>query len=67
MNNQISYIKTDENIIINEACISWVKQIDECLFVCVKPSGCVSLHETHKICQKFNTESFNKLNKFFIQ
>ena len=56
MENNQSYIKTDNNIIINEKCIIWVKKIDECLEVCIKSTGCYvkSGGDTHKICKLNN-------------
>jgi len=67
--NTTSYIKTDENIVINEQCIRWIKQMDECLFVCTKSTGCndfVGRHRsTHKVCKSSNPESYAKLNKLF--
>lgn len=38
--NQSNYIKADNNKIINEAQIRWVKQMDDCLYVCTKSDGC---------------------------
>jgi len=35
-----SYIKVDNNKVINENCIRWIKKIDECLEVCIKLNGC---------------------------
>jgi hypothetical protein len=64
-NNQVSYIKADDNKIINEKCIKWVKKISECLEVCVKSDGCRGGIDTHKICKLNNSESYEKLNKFF--
>jgi hypothetical protein len=67
--NTTSYIKTDENKVINEKCIRWVKQMDECLFVCTKSTGCndfVSRHrDSHKVCKSNNPESYAKLIKLF--
>ena len=67
MENNQSYIKMDNNIIINEKCIKWVKKIDECLEVCIKSTGCYvkSGGDTHKICKINNSDSYNKLNKYF--
>ena len=61
---KISFIKTDDNIVINEKCIRWVKKIDECLNICVRSNGC-SPSATHKICKIYNEDSYNKLNKYF--
>lgn len=59
---QGSYIKADDNKIINKKCIIWVKKMNDCLEVCTKISGCSIGHDTHKICKKYNEESYNKLN-----
>ena len=66
-NNQTSYIRTDDNKIINEKCIRWVKKMNECLEVCTKSTGCIGTpnNDTHKICKLNNLHSYNKLNKHF--
>lgn len=65
MENNINiYIKTDENAILNEKCIRWVKKMNECLEVCIKQDGCTS-YSSHKICKSKSSESYNKLNKYF--
>ncbi len=63
-NNQPLYIKADDNKIINEKCIRWVKKMSECLAVCTMSKGC-SIEQTHKICKLNNLDSYNKLNKHF--
>jgi len=63
-NNKGSFIKADDNKIINEKYIRWVKQMDECLAVCCKLDGC-DKHGIHKICKINNLDSYNKLNKLF--
>ena len=61
-----TYIKVDNNKIINESCIRWIKKIDECLEICIKTNGCYgNLIDTHKICKINNNESYTKLNKLF--
>jgi hypothetical protein len=67
MNKEISYIKTDKNVILNEACIRWVKKIDECLEVCAKSNGCYysTYIDTHRICKDISYDSYIKLNKHF--
>lgn len=62
-----SFIKADNNIIINEKCIRWVKKMEHCLAVCTKPAGCNvnTMADAHKICKANNPESYEKLNKFF--
>jgi hypothetical protein len=64
--NKISYLKADDNKIINEKSIKWVKKLSECLEVCTKSLGCsTSNGDTHRICKINNLDSYNKLNKFF--
>lgn len=64
MDSKPSFIKTDNNIIINEACIRWVKKLNDCLQVCAKSNGCVS-DTTHRICKENSPVSFKKLNAHF--
>ena len=61
------YFKTDDNRIINENCIRWVKKMSDCLEVCIKISGCnlEDNKDTHKICKLNNPDSYNKLNEYF--
>lgn len=66
MENNQTYIKTDNNTIINEKCIIWVKKMNECLHVCSKSTGCFyDKEDTHKICKINNLDNYNKLNKYF--
>ncbi len=57
-----TYIKADNNILINEKCISWVAQMDECLIICTKKDGCDirDKRTTHKICKINNPDSYDK-------
>lgn len=64
-NNKVSYIKTDDQIIINERFIRWVKKMDDCLEVCTKSNGCAIKFNTHTICKVNNPDDYHKLNKFF--
>jgi hypothetical protein len=64
--DEISFLKTDDNKIINEACITWVKKMNECLFVCTKTNGCYQ-HNTHKVCKSNSFESYQQLNKYFFK
>jgi hypothetical protein len=64
--NEVSYLKIDDNTIINENCIRWVKKMNECLHVCARPDGCnIEIDDTRKICKINNPESYMKLNQFF--
>jgi hypothetical protein len=62
---ETNFIKTDNNKIINEKCIRWVKKMDECLEVCIKSDGCRDGVNTHKICKLNNPNSYEKLNRLF--
>ena len=64
-NNTNTYIKTDNNIIINEECIRWARKKDDCMELCIKLNSCVSGFEIHKVCKLNNPNSYNKLNYFF--
>jgi hypothetical protein len=65
-NKKQSFITTDDNKIINERYIRWVKKMNECLNICTKANGCnVSGADTHKICKLNSLDSYNKLNKYF--
>lgn len=61
----MNYIKIDDNRIINEKQIRWVKKIDECLKICTKSSGC-GPSEMHTLCKINNEESYLKLNAHFV-
>jgi len=63
-NQKESYLKTDDNRLINEKYIRWIEKIDECYKVCIKSNGCMNI-DTHKICKINNLDSYNKLNKYF--
>ena len=63
--NKVSYVRTDDNKIINEKCIKWVKKMNDCLEVCVRSNGCKERINTHHICKAHSPESYNKLNKHF--
>jgi hypothetical protein len=62
-----NWYKTDDNKIVNEKHIRWVKKMSECLIICTKSIGCNvdSNVDTHKICKINNLDSYNKLNKHF--
>jgi len=66
MENQktnVSYLKTDNNTIINETHIRWVKKMNNCLEVCSKSTGCsINGGDTHRICKLNSSDSYDKLN-----
>ena len=64
--NVVSYLKTDDNKIINENHIKWVKKMNNCLEVCTKSTGCSILNgDTHRICKLNTPDSYDKLNAHF--
>ena len=66
MENNTLYLKTDDNRIVNERSIKWVKKMSDCLEICIKSTGCnINNGDTHKICKLNNLDSYNKLNKHF--
>jgi hypothetical protein len=61
-----NYIKTDDNKIIKEKSIKWIKKMDECLLVCTKSTGCgANKVDTHSICKLNNPTIYYLLNQFF--
>ncbi len=56
-----NYIKMDDNYIINKKYIRWIRQMQDCLEVCVKSNGC-SKYQTHRVCTYNNYDSYMKLN-----
>ena len=65
--SSVSYLKVDNNRIINEKCIVWVKKMNDCLEVCMKTTGCDIQYggDTHRICKVNSIDSYQKLNKNF--
>lgn len=69
--DKTNFVKTDDNRIINEKYIRWVKKANECMEICSKFTGCslspdvsVSI-DTLKVCKYNSPESYDKLNKYF--
>ena len=66
MENNNNYIKTDDNKVINEKSIKWIKKMDECLLICTKSTGCIAnKSHAHSICKVSNPTSYDFLNQFF--
>ena len=65
MEQHPTFLKTDDNKIINKHHIRWVKKMSECLEVCTKPDGCTIGVNTHPICKIYNESSYNDLNRHF--
>ena len=60
-----NYIKTDDNKVVNENCIRWVKKMNECMQICTKPDGCILQISTQRVCKSKSPEGYNKLNELF--
>lgn len=67
MENKISFLKTDNNTIINEQSIKWIKKMNDCLQICTKNQGCnvIDWIDTHRICKNNSPDTFNKYNEYF--
>jgi hypothetical protein len=63
--NKEDFIKTDDNKVINQKCIRWVKKMNECMEVCIKKDGCIAQVSTHSVCKSNSLESYNKLQELF--
>jgi hypothetical protein len=59
------YIKVNENHVINEKYIKWLKKYDECVMVCNKPEGCYE-PQTYTVCKNNNPTSYERLNRHFL-
>jgi len=60
------FIKTDDNKVINERHIRWVKKMNDCLEVCTKSTGCSKENgNTHIICKLNSPDSYYRLNELF--
>jgi hypothetical protein len=64
-NNRNNYIKADDDKIINENHIRWIKKINSCMEICTKSDGCDVGKYTHKVCKSKTPDSYKKLNSLF--
>ena len=62
--NVTNYIKMDNNTLVNESAIRWVRKMDECMKICTRSDGC-SLINTHSLCKVTNADSYHYLQRFF--
>jgi hypothetical protein len=70
MTTNTAFIRIDENTIINLNYTQWIKQIDDCMYLCNKVYGCdeKTLYGTHKICKTGNNSvSYTKLEKIYTK
>lgn len=64
-NKKNSFVKADDNKVVNEKFIRWIQKIDQCLEVCTKQNGCEIGYGTARVCKSNNPDSYDKLNKLF--
>jgi hypothetical protein len=60
-----TYIKADDDKIINIKKIHWIKKYKECLYVCTRSDSCRLGSGLQEICKKNNIDSYLALNKHF--
>jgi hypothetical protein len=66
MENNINvYIKADDNRIINENQIRWMRKINNCIEICTKSKGCGVGKDMHRICKINTPDSYKKINILF--
>jgi len=63
-NIKVNFIKIDDNYIVNEVSIRWIKKVNECLELCTKSTGCNTLSNLY-ICKVTSPDSYDKYNRFF--
>lgn len=64
-NSKVHYVKVNDNMIINENHIRWIKRMKECLEICTRANECSIQHgETYRICKADNYENYMKLSKY---
>ena len=49
-----SYLRAEDNKILNETYIRWVKKVGDCMEVCTKADGCYLYGNTSQICKATN-------------
>ena len=57
-----TYIKVTNDKLINQQSITWIRRIEECIYICAKSDGCDLEKSTHKID---NPSGYNRVNKLF--
>lgn len=57
-----SFIRVTDNKIVNEKAITWVRKMDECIYICTSSNGC-NMGATHIVCNYKYPEDYTKLNE----
>lgn len=65
--SEITFIQTDNQFIVNEQCIRWIKKVHDCMQICAKPTGCVSSFDTLRVCKMNSPDSYDRLNNYFMK
>jgi hypothetical protein len=63
-----TFIKINDDTLVNQNYIQWMKQVGDCIYICNKVYGCdeKSLYGTYKICKSGdNFKSYSILKKKF--
>lgn len=61
------FIQINEHTIINESTIRWIKQMNECMYICSKSDGCIIHLDTHSVCKNIKPILYNKLKNRFSE
>jgi hypothetical protein len=64
INHESTYIKVDNNRIINTNFIRWIGLGDKCFYICNEMDGCTG-DTIHQLCKINNPKSFETIKKFF--
>ena len=63
------FVRLEKNIVLRESAIRWMKQMEECIYICSKSNGChideSFQNTTHRVCKSTNPTSYNRLLRHF--
>lgn len=59
-----TFLKADDNTLINPKKILWIQKYKECIYVCTKSTGCSTL-TAHSICKHKTFDSYEALKQYF--
>lgn len=59
------YIKVSNDKLINQNAITWIRRIEECMYICTRSDGCDLVKSTHKICKFDNPTGYNRVDNLF--
>ena len=74
MDKSPRYINLSHDVIVKEAAIRWVKQYNDCLYVCAKSEGCsydpnamFGMSGTLSVCRKNDRVNYDSLCEYLKQ